>query len=149
MKICVPIELRLVLSRPEGCHICAVYSFFGGIQRHVASITTENTANQNTAPKPSLFLLRFWEVCHAVFWPYFLRRWPSLQNLTLRLNLFKDKTYFKKVIYWEGFKFILTPISNSKIHPDLPSCLSRRGLCALFYESVQNMAPKIRRPPKA
>jgi hypothetical protein len=135
-------KLKLVLSRPEGCHIiCVVFSFFGGIQCHVMSITTRNYGT-----KTSLFLLRFWEVSHAVFWPYCC--WPSLQNLTLRLSLFKDKTYFKKVIYWEWFKFILSPISKSKICPWPPiASVKTWALCRILWEhakySTQNTASSL------
>jgi hypothetical protein len=74
----------------------------------------------------------------AVFWPYFMCRWRSLQNLTLWLSLFKDKTYFKKVIYWEWFKCILSPIYKSKIRPWPPiATVKTWALCRILWERTK------------
>jgi hypothetical protein len=51
---CSP-PVRLVLSRPEGCRICAVFSFFGGIQRHLTSTYLRNTAKSKYSTKTSSF----------------------------------------------------------------------------------------------
>jgi hypothetical protein len=55
LRVRYTVEVRLIPSRPKGCRISAVFSFFGGMQHHVTPTYLRNTAKSKYGTKTSSF----------------------------------------------------------------------------------------------
>ena len=126
-------------------YLCHIFIFRGNAA-HMTSIYLRNTAKSKYGTKTSSFFTPILGGFSCRILVVFLERKCSVHSDLIYLRI---KHILRKLsIRIDSNLFSLQSLIQKYVL-DLPLCLSRRGLCAVFYKSVQNMAPKIRSAPRA
>jgi hypothetical protein len=127
------------MSRRKGCCILAVFSFFGGMQRHVTSTYLRNTAKLKYGTKTSSFSTPILGGFSCRILVVFLERKCLVHSDLIYLRI---KHILRKLSIGSGSNLFSLQSLNQKYVFDLPSCLSRRGLCAEFTRACKIRHPK-------